>query len=208
MLELRALKVGPYEMNCYLVVQSEEKVGVLIDPGDEAERILQWIGPIGVECILLTHGHRDHIGALDHVRRALSARFGLHAADAREFDLKPDFLLADGDVLDLGVDSLQVVHVPGHTPGSVTLRLMDSHAPPRVVVGDVIFPAGPGHTSSPQALVASLDSLARTVFTWPDETELHPGHGVGTTVGAERAAFETFRANPLAADLHGDVTWR
>ena len=131
----------------------------------------------------------------------------MHAADAERFDLKPGYFLADGDTLKLGADNLQAVHIPGHTPGSVALRLMDSHSPPRVVVGDVIFPGGPGHTASPEALALSLDSLARTIFTWPDEIELHPGHGDATTVGAERVAFEAFRAKPPPADLHGDVTW-
>ncbi len=207
MLELRRLTVGPYQVNCYLVVHADANAGILIDPGDEAEKILHWIGSIKVGHILLTHGHTDHVGALDEVCNALNMGFGLHEADAEQFDLNPDFFLADGDALRLGEDNLQITHVPGHTPGSVVLRLVDSHTPPRVVVGDAIFPGGPGHTASPEALALSLDSLARTVFTWPDETELYPGHGDSTTVGAERAPFEAFRAKPLPPDLHGDVTW-
>ena len=207
MLELRMQRVGPYEMNCYLVVNTEVNAGILFDPGDDAKKILSWIGSIEIGHILLTHGHRDHVGALDDVCAALDMSFGMHAADAERFDLSPGYSLADGDVLKLGEDGLQAVHIPGHTPGSVALMLMDSHSPPRVVVGDVIFPGGPGHSASPEALALSLDSLARTVFTWPDETELHPGHGDVATVGAERAAFEAFRAKDLPADLHGDVTW-
>ncbi len=207
MLELRKLTVGPYEMNCYLVLHPETSTGMLIDPGDEAERILDWIASTQVTRILLTHGHRDHIGALDAVHHALQAPISLHAADARRFDLKPDDLLEDGDLLELGEDSLHVIHIPGHTPGSVAFRLMDAHSPPRAVVGDAIFPGGPGHTASHKDLVTSLESLARTVFTWPDETVLHPGHGGSTTVGAERTAFEAFRIAAHPADLFGDVTW-
>ena len=207
MLELRKLTVGPYEMNCYLVLHPETSTGMLIDPGDEAERILDWIASTRVTRILLTHGHRDHIGALDAVHHALQAPISLHAADARRFDLKPDDLLEDGDILDLSEDGLQVVHIPGHTPGSVAFRLMDAHSPPRAVVGDAIFPGGPGHTASYKDLVTSLESLARTVFTWPDETVLHPGHGGPTTVGAERTAFEAFRSAEHPTDLFGDVTW-
>ncbi|MGD8813027.1 MAG: MBL fold metallo-hydrolase [Anaerolineales bacterium] len=208
MLELRMLTVGPYEMNCYLVLHDETNQGILIDPGDEAEKILDWIASTQIDRIVLTHGHRDHIGALEAVSGALHAPISLHAADAKHFELKSDDLLEDGDMLALGKHGLRVVHVPGHTPGSVAFRLMDSHSPPRAVVGDAIFPGGPGHTANPQDLSLSLDSLARTVFTWPDETILLPGHGGSTTVGAERAAFEAFRSHPLPTDLCGDVTWR
>ena len=93
--------------------------------------------------------------------------------------------------------------VPGHTPGSVCLRLDG-----RAVVGDAIFPGGPGHTRSPEALAQSLVSLGLTVFTWPDETELYPGHGTPTTVGAERPAFEQFLQADHPPDLCGDVSWR
>ncbi|HEY69854.1 MAG TPA: MBL fold metallo-hydrolase [Anaerolineae bacterium] len=208
MLELRKLTVGPYEMNCYLVLHPETSTGILIDPGDEAERILDWIAPTKITRILLTHGHPDHVGALVAVSDALHAPISLHAADAQRFELKSDDFLEDGDVLAVGEDGLQVVHIPGHTPGSVAFRLMDSRSPPRAVVGDAIFPSGPGHTASYQDLIASLGSLARTVFTWPDETVLHPGHGGSTTVGDERAAFEAFRNAEHPADLCGDVTWR
>ena len=208
MLEIRTLTVGPYEMNCYLIVHDETGAGILIDPGDEAERILDWIASTRVERIALTHGHRDHIGALETVSRVLHAPISLHAADARVFELEPDDFLEEGDALTLGEDDLHVVHIPGHTPGSVAFRLMDASSQPRAVVGDAIFPGGPGHTASPQDLSLSLDSLARTVFTWPDETVLHPGHGGSTTVGAERSAFEAFRNQPLPPDLCGDVTWR
>jgi glyoxylase-like metal-dependent hydrolase (beta-lactamase superfamily II) len=208
MLDLRVLRVGPYEMNCYLVVHSETETGILIDPGAEAEKILQWIGPVKIQQVLLTHGHRDHTGALDDICKALDMSFGVHASDAERFDLSPGYLIADGDTLALGQDGLHVVHIPGHTPGSVAMRLMDEEAPLRAVVGDAIFPGGPGYTATPKALALSLDSLATTVFSWQDETILHAGHGDATTVGAERADFETLRANPLPVDLCGDVTWR
>jgi glyoxylase-like metal-dependent hydrolase (beta-lactamase superfamily II) len=117
--------------------------------------------------------------------------------------LRANFSLGDGMQIELGHGHLNIRHVPGHTPGSVCLRL-DRCA----LVGDAIFPGGPGHTVSPDALAQSLESLERTVFTWPDDTELFPGHGGPTTVGAERAAFVRFVATELPSDLCGDVTWR
>jgi len=208
MLDLRVLKVGPYEMNCYLIVHSETETGILIDPGADAEKILQWIGPVNIRQVLLTHGHGDHIGALDDICNALDMSFGVHTTDAERFDLSPGYLIDDGDTLALGQDALHVVHIPGHTPGSVAMRLMDGEAPRRAVVGDVIFPGGPGHSATPKALALSLESLAKTVFNWQDETILYAGHGEATTVGVERPDFETFHANPLPPDLCGDVSWR
>jgi len=103
----------------------------------------------------------------------------------------------------VGQGIIGISHVPGHTPGSVCLRLGD-----RVIAGDAIFPGGPGYTASPEALARSLESLERVVFAWPDETMLYPGHGGHTTVGAERAAFERFLVAERSPSLCGDVAWR
>lgn len=202
-LELRRVAVGPWPMNCYLVRCPIGDEVVIIDPGADAEAILAAVGSATVRCILLTHAHPDHIGALDAVRQATGAPVGLHPADAEAFEVEADFPLLDGMQLVVGRGHLAVSHVPGHTPGSVCLRLNG-----QAVVGDALFPGGPGHTVSPEALAQSLVSLGQKVFVWPDETELCPGHGDFTTVGAERAAFERFIASEHPPDLCGDVTWR
>lgn len=208
MLELKVLSVGEYQSNCYLLVVPKTHHGILVDAGDDAEEILRFIGSLEITHILITHGHVDHISALEIVREALGAPVGIHPADVDAFGLRPDFLLEDGDTVDLLGEELRVNHVPGHTPGSVAFGLIERGEIQRAIVGDVIFPGGPGHTETPQALVTSLDSLSRTVFTWGNEVILYPGHGDPTTVGEERAAFEAFRAGPLPPDLCGDVTWR
>jgi glyoxylase-like metal-dependent hydrolase (beta-lactamase superfamily II) len=189
-------------MNCYLLGCPETRQVAIVDPGEDADTILAAVGDAPVGCILLTHGHPDHVGALAAVRQATGAPLGMHPADADAFGLEADFVLVDGLDVEVGQGSVRVVHVPGHTPGSVCLRLDD-----RAIVGDAIFPGGPGHTSSHQALLQSLQSLKRTVFTWPDGTKLYSGHGEQTTVGAERADFERFVA-ACPPDLYGDVTWR
>ena len=201
-LEIRCLEVGPWPMNCYLVSCPASGQVAVVDPGEDADEILALAGS-QVCCILLTHGHPDHVGALETVRRATDAPVGIHPADSEAWGLDADFPLLDGMEVQVGRERVRVSHVPGHTPGSVCLRFDD-----RAVVGDAIFPGGPGHTTSPEALAQSLYSLGRTVFTWPDDTVLYPGHGTSTTVGAEREAFERFVAAGSAPDLYGDVTWR
>jgi hydroxyacylglutathione hydrolase len=190
-------------MNSYLVRCPDTGQVAIVDPGADAETILEAVGGAPVACILLTHAHGDHVGALDEVRQAMGVPVGVHPADAVAFGVDGDFPLLDGMEVEIGDGRLTVVHAPGHTPGSVCLRL-DGQA----IVGDAIFPGGPGHTATPEALVQSLVSLGQTVFTWPDGTELHPGHGGSTTVGAERVAFERFVIADHPPDLCGDVTWR
>jgi hydroxyacylglutathione hydrolase len=201
-LALQCIHVGPWPMNCYLLRCPETGELAVVDPGADPEAILEAIGDASVTSILLTHGHPDHVGALEEVKAATGAPVGIHPADASEWGVESDFDVHDGDTIPIGEGEVRVGHAPGHTPGSCLLRLGD-----RAIVGDAIFPGGPGHTPLPAALGQSLESLARTVFTWPDETELHPGHGSHTTVGAERAGFEAFVAADRAPDLCGDVTW-
>ena len=207
MIDLYILTVGEFECNCYLLVGSGGRLAALIDPGDQPDDILHLVGPRQVTQILITHGHLDHVGGLEAVRRALGAPVGIHPADAEAYGLQPDFYLEGGDSFNLEEGRLEIVHIPGHTPGSVALRLVEQDQFQRAIVGDAIFPGGPGYTATPQDLATSLDSLARTVFTWDDEVVLYPGHGGPTTIGAERAAFETFSVGPLPPDLCGDVTW-
>lgn len=201
-LELNRIEVGPWPMNCYLLRCPQTGEMAIIDPGADSETILDTAGSGIVACILLTHGHPDHIGALQDLREATAALVGVHRADAEAGGIQADFYLRDGATIPVGHGLAEIVHAPGHTPGSCLLRIEG-----RALVGDAIFPGGPGHTGSAAALDASLTSLARTVFTWPDEIELFPGHGTHTKVGAERTGFEAFVAAERSPELYGDVTW-
>lgn len=206
-LQLKKLAVGPYQSNCYLLEDAASSTGILVDAGDEAETILQWVADVRVTHILITHGHSDHVGALGAVRSLLGCPVGIHPLDAELYQLDLDIALEQGSRIEVGAAHVEVHTIPGHTPGSIAFAIWDDTFQ-RALVGDAIFPGGPGHTTSPEALQQSLNSLGRTIFTWSDSVELHPGHGVSTTVGAEREAFETFCARPLLPDLHGDVLWR
>jgi hydroxyacylglutathione hydrolase len=202
MLELQTLAVGEYGTNCYLLTCPKTDKAILIDPGGDAEAILDLCEGTQVTRILLTHGHFDHTLALGQVRMALKAPVGIHPADVSLFGIEADFYLEDGKRMGVGRRYVRVVHIPGHTPGSVALRFDR-----RAIAGDAIFPGGPGHTGTPEALKTLLISLQRTVFTWPDDTLVYSGHGDHTTVGTERPAFQEFLARPRPPDMCGDVTW-
>lgn len=201
-LVISRLEVGPWPMNCYVVRCSASGEAAVIDPGAEEDKIIAAVDHSKVRCVLLTHAHPDHVGALEAVRRATGAPFGVHPADAEAGGVTGDFPLLDGMEVQVGSGLMRVFHVPGHTPGSVCFKLNG-----QALVGDAIFPGGPGHTDSPEALAQSLFSLGEIVFAWSDQTELHPGHGGSTTVGAERAGFLRFLSADHAPELYGDVTW-
>ncbi len=198
--QLITLSLGPWGTNCYVLIK--EGASVIVDPAAEAERILEAVAGTEVKTILLTHGHGDHVQALDEVRQATGAPLGIHPADATEFDIQGDYDLQDGDRIALGSGELLVHHSPGHTPGSVCFRFDQS-----ALVGDTLFPGGPGHSRTPAALAQLLESLQEVLFTWSDEVAFHPGHGEGSSIGAVRPAFEAFLARPRPADLCGDVEW-
>lgn len=203
-LELQRLEVGPWPMNCYLVRCPETGQIAIVDPGEDVDAILSSLPDADlVSCILLTHAHPDHVGALEAVRQATAAPVGIHPADAEMFGISGDLPLLDGMEVMIGSGRITIAHVPGHTPGSICLRFNG-----RAIVGDAIFPGGPGHTDSPEALAQAIVSLGQVVFSWPDDIALYPGHGGSTTVGAERADFERFLAADHPPDLCGDISWR
>lgn len=201
-LDLQRLEVGPWPVNCYLLRCPTTGVVAIVDPGDCAAEILEAAGPAPIVCLLLTHGHPDHTGAVDDLRHKTGSPVGIHPADAEAWGVEADFPLLDGMQVEVGRSLVEVYHLPGHTPGSVCFRF-DGHA----LVGDAIFPGGPGHTPTPKDLVLGITSLGARVFAWPDSVVLYPGHGPHTTVGAERAGFERFLAEDHEAGLCGDVTW-
>jgi hydroxyacylglutathione hydrolase len=198
--QLVTLSLGEWNTNCYVLISGGESI--IVDPAAEPDRILAVVEGTAVKAILLTHGHPDHVQALDVVRQATGAPLGLHPADAAEFGIAGDFDLGDGDVLMLGGGELTVVHTPGHTPGSVCFRFGQC-----AIVGDTLFPGGPGHSDTPEALAQILTSLRDKVFAWPDDTAFYPGHGEGSTIGAVRPAFEAFMARPRSPELCGDMEW-
>ena len=180
--EIQRLEVGSFENNCYVITCPQTRECALIDPAAEATKILGEIKGKAVRYILITHGHMDHIGALEEVRKRTGAPVGIHAGDSRSLQNNPDFYLQDGQVLEFGNRELKVIHTPGHTPGGVcflTGKILFS--------GDTIFPNGPGNTALPGAnYQVILESIHSKIFTLPDDTVIYPGHGLETTIGKEK----------------------
>ena len=197
-MQVKVLQVGPIGTNCYLLEDEKAHVAAVIDPGDEAGRILQVIKDDGVDVkyILLTHGHYDHTTAVPELHQALpQAEIYIHKADAngagsRLFPLAgqiPDLKFYDeGDALTLGELTIQVLHTPGHSKGSVTLKVVDV-----LFCGDTLFAGSCGRTDlaggSYDEIMASLKKLGEL----PGDYHVCPGHDMTSTLERER------RSNPF-----------
>ena len=197
-MQVKVLQVGPIGTNCYLLEDEKAHVAAVIDPGDEAGRILQVIKDDGVDVkyILLTHGHYDHTTAVPELHQALpQAEIYIHKADAngagsRLFPLAgqiPDLKFYDeGNALTLGELTIQVLHTPGHSKGSVTLKVGDV-----LFCGDTLFAGSCGRTDlaggSYEEIMASLKKLGEL----PGDYHVCPGHDVTSTLERER------RSNPF-----------
>ena len=200
-LQVELLVVGPLMTNCYIVWDEASNEGAIIDPGDDADIIITMLKELGVQVdrILATHCHFDHIAAVAALKRELELVFIAHEGDlffvedgkasARKwgFDIeqppKPDRFIEDGDKIEVGNFSLEVLHTPGHSPGGVSY--LHERA---VFAGDCLFQGSIGRTDF---RMGSLEELAKSIrtrlYTLPDNTLVYTGHGPVTTIGDEKA---------------------
>jgi glyoxylase-like metal-dependent hydrolase (beta-lactamase superfamily II) len=180
--EIHRVVVGPFENNVFVLRCKETGEAVLLDAANEHERLLELCTALGVRQVLETHGHWDHIQAVPAVRDA-GYRVAVTADDAAMLPSYDD-ILEDESVVEVGQLRLHTIATPGHTPGSMCFKLDGA---PILFSGDTLFPGGPGNTEGDATRFATIiEQVDRKLFTLPPETIVLPGHGLDTTVGAER----------------------
>jgi glyoxylase-like metal-dependent hydrolase (beta-lactamase superfamily II) len=200
---IRALRLGPVETNCYVVGCPETREGVVIDPADEADRILSVVRKEGlaIRAVLVTHAHFDHVMAAAEVVAATGAPLALHRGDlelyrsgcgAAFFGMtpprlpEPELILEEGSRVAFGRHAFDVLWTPGHSPGHVSFHEAGSGA---LFDGDVLFAGGIGRTDLPgQDHETLLASIRAKLVPLPGATRVFPGHGPPTTIAAELAS--------------------
>ena len=191
-LTITKVSVGPMDNNAYLLRCGDEQL--LIDAANDDETLLALIGDAGLTTVVTTHRHGDHWQALEDVVSATGARSLAHADDAAEIPVVTG-TLAEGDTVTVGDCSLEVIHLVGHTPGSIALLYQDPNGHAHLWTGDSLFPGGVGNTRGNKENFASLiDDVERKLFDrLPDDTWFYPGHGKDSTLGAERPHLAEWR---------------
>jgi len=193
-LTITKVAVGPMDNNAYLLRCTQTGAQALIDAANDASTLTALIGDVPLATIITTHQHWDHWGALEEVQRATSADTVAHPEDAGEIPVPTTHLVRHGDTVAVGNATLSVIHLRGHTPGSIALRY-DDGAQPHLFTGDSLFPGGPGNTQhDPQRFGQLMTDLEDRVFgELPDVTWVYPGHGKDTTLGTERPHVPEWR---------------
>ncbi|WP_345080307.1 MBL fold metallo-hydrolase [Brachybacterium paraconglomeratum] len=198
-LQIRKLSVGPMNNNAYLLTCRSSGAQLLIDAAAEPDALRRMVAAGGshneLDLIVTTHSHHDHVGALATMMTATGARTAAGEADAKEITERIDLPLAHGDVLTFGEQQVEIIHLRGHTPGSVAVLLRAGDEGDHLFTGDSLFPGGVGNTDQdPQRFTQLLDDVEQRIFDrLGDETWVYPGHGDDTTLGAERPSLPEWR---------------
>ena len=188
--EVYKLVVGPFDNNVFVIRCRATGDAVLIDAANEHEKLLELCTQLGVRRVLETHGHWDHIQAIPAMREA-GYEVAVTAADApRLKDVGYDVFIDDAEVIEVGNLRLHAIHNPGHTEGSISFAVANT---PLLFTGDTLFPGGPGNTALEGGDFATIiQSIDNKLFTFPPVTIVLPGHGLDTTIGAERPHLQTW----------------
>jgi len=197
-LTIRKLEVGGFGNNAYLLTCRSTGAQLLVDAAADADRLLELVraGGEGLATVVTTHQHHDHVGALADVVGATGARTVAGAEDADALPVPVDDRVGQGDRVRFGDVVLDVVHLRGHTPGSIALAYADPEGVTHLFTGDSLFPGGVGNTKNEgQSFVSLIEDVTTRVFdVYDDDTWFYPGHGDDSTLGAERPHLPEWRA--------------
>lgn len=191
--------VGPLEENCYIIGDESTKQAVVIDPGDESDRIIELIenNSLQILAIICTHAHFDHIGCVGDIKKATGAKIMLHKDDVALYEgakdqaafwgydvndmPEPDTFLDEGDNIKVGALTFKVLHTPGHSPGGICL-----YSKGFVVTGDTLFQGSVGRTDFHGGDITKLKKSFKRLLNLPEDTTVLSGHGPETTIGREK----------------------
>ena len=201
-IQIQKLQLGPYGTNAYIVICQKTGDSLVVDAPAEADTLIDRLQGSNPKYILLTHDHMDHVGALDELRSRLSIPLAAHADDATKLTAAPEVIVGDGDTISLGKLTVEVMHTPGHTLGSLCFKIGRY-----LLSGDTLFPGGPGKTGSPEAFSQIMKSITEKVLILPDDTPVHAGHGDSTILKKEKDEIAEFSARTHSPGLCGDVLW-
>ncbi len=201
-LQIERLELGSFGTNAYIVICQKTGDSLLIDAPAEPGTIMDRLKTTNPKYILLTHNHLDHIGALAELRSRLKVPLAAHDLDAGNLSSPPEISLSDGDTVTLGKLKFEVLHTPGHTPGSLCFKVSCY-----LISGDTIFSRGPGKTGSPSDFKQIVKSITEKILVLPDDTQIYPGHGAATVLKKAKDEFAVFSSRPHNPDLCGDVLW-
>jgi glyoxylase-like metal-dependent hydrolase (beta-lactamase superfamily II) len=204
--DVRIIKVGPMGPggnNAYIVRDVAARESLLVDMPLEEQPLLDAIAADGgVRTIVATHWHPDHWATYDAVRAATGAPVLVGAREIRIPEERIDGRLDDGQEVRVGSTRVRVLHTPGHTPGSISLRVGRA-----LISGDTLFDGGPGHTFASGDLETILESIQAKLLPLAEEIVVLPGHGTTTTIGDSRRGYQEYQRHPKPRGFHGDVTW-
>jgi len=193
-LRITKLAVGPMENNAYFLRCANTGDTLLIDAAAEHDRLLETRDDGLLITIVTTHQHPDHWQALGAVAGANGSNTAAHPLDAAPLPVPPDFLIEHGATLEVGDSTLEIIHLRGHTPGSVAVLYRDPAGHPHLFTGDSLFPGGVGKTSSPENFTSLLDDVSSRLFdALPDNTWFYPGHGDDSTLGEQKPHIDEWR---------------
>nr|WP_206069854.1 MBL fold metallo-hydrolase [Knoellia sp. DB2414S] len=197
LLSMWRVSVSEMDNNAYLLRNRATGELLLVDAAAEPERLLALVDAAGgpLRTVVTTHQHWDHHRALEDVVAATGAVTVCGTDDAEGMPVRPNRTVGHGDVVTVGDVPLEVIHLRGHTPGSIALAYRDPDGPVQLFTGDSLFPGGVGNTKNPgQSFDSLIEDVSTRVFdVFDDDTVVWPGHGAPTTLGAERPHLQEWR---------------